>query len=991
MLHFNFNEVSGTTTAVEAVSGNTFPVRNNFNRPERVTGITGNALRLDGFSTWVEATATHNYRKAFTLETWVNLESYPSDAEVPYANLTPSAIVSQTNGMNGFQLGINTFGNWYFRASINGTMYTCHATELFPLYRWVHVAAVVDGNQGTIKLYLNGEEKGSSTIPAGGELQEANAPLFIGRSNTGKWDGIFLLNALSAAIDDTKLYDAALTKATLKSHYEAGATQAAALGVTSLDVPATRFAQDVQRPVYHAMPPANWANEPHGLVKHNDQYHLFYQRTPNGPFKTQMHWGHMVSKDLVNWHHAKDALWPSLEWSPTSGYDMKGIWSGDVIMHNNKAYAFYTNVNHSGSYNPGIALATSTDPNLENWEKHGPVINRENVNDFRDPFLWKEGNTWHMLIGAALNGGGGLAYYTSTDLLNWTFNPSFTAIPYSQMDIGSAIWEMPVFEPLGNGKYVLVVNPIGGSVGKYGPNKYTRAVYWTGTWQNGRFTPDYAQPKMLDLIHGHLSPTIERDYNNNIVGIGIVDERRSSQAQLEAGWAHVFSLPRVWHLLPDGKTLGQKPLPDLADIRQESGYQKHTDIQVTAATPVSNIGGKRTEIIAYVDTTATGTRYGLNFRVSPNRQEFTSLYYDTQLKTVFLDKRQSTFAIHDEEKRLLQGAYDEKAFGKPYKFQLFIDHSVVDVFINDAAAFSFRIYPTQAQSEGVELFSQGGTTRFLSVEGWGIAQAVHNGRSSDDTSAPVTTPVHTSYLRYDFEQGNFSDLQVTGQAFTLNDITTDSNWGWGGPFNQQGQRHLWGHKAGNDTRTGEIRTPDFELGGDGRITFLLGGGKNLNTLYVALVRASDDQVLLKTTGLNDEAYAPKVFEAADYVGTTCYIRVVDNETGGFGHLNLDNLVIPVAGSVTGLGKEKAAGTLNQAIRVYPIPVKDSFTLDLTPLRNEPVSVELLDLRGRVLHQKMVRAGTTVDFQVKNILKPSQLYLVKVTSAQGTFTKKLLLL
>jgi uncharacterized protein YjdB len=80
---------------------------------------------------------------------------------------------------------------------------------------------------------------------------------------------------------------------------------------------------------------------------------------------------------------------------------------------------------------------------------------------------------------------------------------------------------------------------------------------------------------------------------------------------------------------------------------------------------------------------------------------------------------------------LLSGNYDVKAFGKPYKFQVFIDHSVIDVFINDAAAFSNRIYPTLPASEAVELFSQGGPTTFSSLESWTMHQTA-------STPAPVT-------------------------------------------------------------------------------------------------------------------------------------------------------------------------------------------------------------------------------------------------------------
>jgi beta-fructofuranosidase len=203
-----------------------------------------------------------------------------------------------------------------------------------------------------------------------------------------------------------------------------------------------------------------------------------------------MHWGHMTSTDFVNWTNTKDALWPELNWNPTSGYDMKGIWSGDVVVNNNVAHAFYTTVNQSGPFNPGIGHATSNDPDLKNWSKTNPVINKQYVTEFRDPYIFKDGATWVMIIGAEISGVGGLDCYTSTDLNTWTHKSNFSTVPYSNMDIGSLVWELPVFESIGGGKYILITNPIGNTVGKYGP-KYTRGVYWIGTYSGGQFTPDY--------------------------------------------------------------------------------------------------------------------------------------------------------------------------------------------------------------------------------------------------------------------------------------------------------------------------------------------------------------------------------------------------------------------------------------------------------------------------------------------------------------------
>jgi uncharacterized protein YjdB len=1063
IFHLKYDEANGTTTTREEISGGSLSITNQFSKPERVIGVAGNALRTDGFSTWIQTNQNFAITTSLTLQTWLVLESYPSDEEVPYNSLTPSAIISQFDGTNGFTLSINTFGVWFLTASINGQKYTCQAPSAFPLYSWTNVAASIDGAAGLMRLYLNGTLVASVSTPVNGTINKANVPLFIGKSNIDKRNGIFLLNALNGTFDNTKIFNVALSQSAFSSEYSAGNSTITTSGEQAIAVSSIRFQNDLQRPQYHSMPPANWTNEPHGLVYYNGTYHMFYQRTPNGPFKTEMHWGHTSSSDLVNWSNTKDALIPQLELTGTTGYDMKGIWSGDVVVNNGVAHAFYTCVNHTGPYNPGIAHATSSDAGFKTWTKLGPIIDRQFVNDFRDPFIFKDGTLWYMIIGSALSGSGGLDCYTSTDLNSWTHKSNFCTVPYSSMDIGSAIWEMPVFESVGNGKYILIVNPIGNTIGKYGP-KYTRAVYWTGTFINGQFTPDYNVPKNLDVIHGHLSPTTERNPSGQIVAIGMVDERRNSQAQLDAGWCHVFSLPRVYSLLGDNKTLGQAPAPELTALRSSGSQQSFNNINVNGTQLLTTPGNAAVEIIANIPTT-TASKYGLNIRVSADRQENTKIYYDAVAKKMVLDKSQSTLSSTEEEKILISESYDEVAFGKPTSFHIFIDNSIIDVFINEKAAFSARIYPTKSDSRGIELFSEGAST-FSSVTSWataastapvavtgvtlnksnttivvgstetllatitplnasnknitwtssntsvatvstaGIVSAIAVGSavitaktvdgnftatctvstvnpappvlvtgvtlditsaslftngmltlvptispsnatnknvtwsSSNTAVAVVNTPgivtavspgsatitvttvdggmtatcavtvTAISYLIYDFETGDLNGWTTTGQAFSTLDVTSTSTY-WGGPFNQHGTYHMWGFNDGGDAQTGDMQTANFVIGGDGKIRTLIAGGSDVNNLYLGLYRASDNTLLQKATADNSEAYAEKIIDASAYIGVSCYLKAVDNSTAGFGHLNLDYIRIPYQSgvAVTGVTLNKTTTSL----------------------------------------------------------------------------------
>ncbi|MNP80858.1 hypothetical protein D3C76_1790640 [compost metagenome] len=51
--------------------------------------------------------------------------------------------------------------------------------------------------------------------------------------------------------------------------------------------------------------------------------------------------------------------------------------------------------------------------------------------------------------------------------------------------------------------------------------------------------------------------------------------------------------------------------------------------------------------------------------------------------------------------------------------------------------------------------------------------------------------------------------------------------------------------------------------------------------------------IFKETGANTETYTRKYWDGSAYIGTECYIKVVDNGTGSWGHINLDDVNVPV--------------------------------------------------------------------------------------------------
>jgi hypothetical protein len=158
--------------------------------------------------------------------------------------------------------------------------------------------------------------------------------------------------------------------------------------------------------------------------------------------------------------------------------------------------------------------------------------------------------------------------------------------------------------------------------------------------------------------------------------------------------------------------------------------------------------------------------------------------------------------------------------------------------------------------------------------------------------ASVSIPVNY-FSNGDFESGGLSGWNVvSGTAFSDYDITSQSSY-WGGAFNHQGAFHLWGFNNGGDLDIGVMTSGRFVVGGDAMLTFKIGGGNNINNLYVALIDMNGNEINgFKATGNNSESYTDVTWNVSALYGQEVFLKVVDNATGNWGHLNLDSVDIP---------------------------------------------------------------------------------------------------
>lgn len=474
-----------------------------------------------------------------------------------------------------------------------------------------------------------------------------------------------------------------------------------------VDGPGTRL-PDPLRPRYHFLPPANWLNDPNGLIHWQGVYHLFYQHYPYAPVHRDIHWGHAMSSDLVHWTHLPIALTPT-----PGGPDADGCWSGCAVDDNGVPTLIYSGqAAHNGRFQ--LPCLATGDADLLSWTKapENPLMAAPppdlDLLEFRDHCVWREDGTWYQLIGSGIRHVGGAALlFRSNDLRHWEYLHPLAVGDSSRMEPlwTGTVWECPDFFPLDD-RHVLVISA-------WNERKTFYPVYMIGSYASHRFTAE--REGLVDLGSSFYAPQSMVDARGRRIMFGWLREGRSLEAQRAAGWSGVMSLPRIVSITPNGD-LAMQPAPELERLRR--GHQRRSDVAVSPASTrlLDGISGAHLEIVAEWRP-GDASVVGLKVRCSPDGAEATVIGYNVQEQRLFIDRRRSS--LSPEATADVQGGY--LAVGERLTLHVFLDGSVVEVFANGQACLAERIYPTRPDSLGIELFADGGTATVERLDVWDVA------------------------------------------------------------------------------------------------------------------------------------------------------------------------------------------------------------------------------------------------------------------------------
>jgi fructan beta-fructosidase len=476
------------------------------------------------------------------------------------------------------------------------------------------------------------------------------------------------------------------------------------------------------RPQFHFTPKTGWMNDPNGMVYYKGEYHLFYQYYPDSTVWGPMHWGHAVSKNMIEWEHLPIALYPD-----SLGY----IFSGSAVVDENNTSGFL-----KGDEKPLVAVFTSHDMAIEKagridiesqsigysldkgrtWIKYAsnPVIKNPNLRDFRDPKVsWHEASKRWVLTLAA---GNHIEFYASSDLKNWSKTGEFGKTEGSH----GGVWECPDLFPLkvegtNDEKWVLIVN-----IGNKAPNGGSGGQYFIGQFDGKTFKNDNKPTDILWLDYGtdnYATVTWSGAPDNRRISLGWMSNWDYAQKVPTQLWRSAMTLPRELSLkaTEKGVRLFQKPVKEAEILR---GGKQDIAAQIISESFPLTPSEKCNELSLTFDLTKT-TAQDLGVVLSNIKGEKVLIGYEKSTNRFYIDRREA--GKKDFEKRFSGRHYaPREATGNLLKMNLHLDVASVELFTDDGAIAMTDVFFPNEDFNQIAIFSKNGVANLMECKIWAL-------------------------------------------------------------------------------------------------------------------------------------------------------------------------------------------------------------------------------------------------------------------------------
>ncbi|CAM3276939.1 glycoside hydrolase family 32 protein [Tsukamurella hominis] len=451
-------------------------------------------------------------------------------------------------------------------------------------------------------------------------------------------------------------------------------------------------------PRTHIAANAGWINDPNGLCHFGGRYHVYFQHHPYSAQWGPMHWGHVSSEDLVTWRHEPIALAPSLD------EDRDGVFSGSAIVSESgdELVVYYTGhrwrngVNEDEGNLQVQCMARSSDGTT--FVKEGVVVTGPpELPHFRDPKVWRMGDTWYMVFGVcSADERGEVWLYTSADGAAWEFD----RVVFRDPDPNAFMLECPDMFPLGD-KWVIVYCPMGPKPQGYGLRNGHKAGYVVGDWAPGQDFVQLTDFRPADWGGNYYAPQSFTSPDGRRIAFGWMGGFDHPIVSQRDSWCGQLTVPRELTLADDLRVRAM-PVAEFAGLRTATVDLGEVTIgRDEELTLLPDLDSADIEVtISLPDGDAE--RVGLVLRTETGNEILVA--YDDLAQRVLIDRRRAGYG----ERGYRAAPFD----GDVLRLRIVVDRGSVEVFVGDGAeCVSSLVFLGEGVRSAI-LFAESGSARF---------------------------------------------------------------------------------------------------------------------------------------------------------------------------------------------------------------------------------------------------------------------------------------
>lgn len=467
---------------------------------------------------------------------------------------------------------------------------------------------------------------------------------------------------------------------------------------------------------------------------HEGKYHIFSLTPAPGttvyPDRLRTTWEHSVSEDLIHWTELPTALYPGNGDEP----DASGVWTGSVIYGEGQYHAFYTGYCLSAEYQQTICHAVSDD-GIE-WKKDAanpvivPMTELYEKLDWRDPYVFynEEDSCYWILISARrldmpVTRRGCIVLYRSRDLKNWEYYGPIYSPGHTNCPECCEMYKMGDTWYLSYSRFSEFVNTI-----------YRTSKSPFGPWR---------KPKK-DGIGGRrfYAAKSMADDNGRRFYFGWAHDRAERSDRGEWYWGGAFCVPHEVTATEDGQLDVKLPR------EYEAAFDEKVDWDYTPVMGTVSRYGTNTIEMDSISTCTYGflehrekkylfkckalpreicDSFGILLKSDYEASGCLFLEFDMAMQRVsLLNLPMGVDPFWVQSCQAVPPATDpgpdgvrvaEKTFaienGKGIDIKVIVDHDMVEVFVGEQVAFTYRVYADAAYETG--LLAQDARVEFVDI------------------------------------------------------------------------------------------------------------------------------------------------------------------------------------------------------------------------------------------------------------------------------------